>query len=439
LGRVVVLLLLLFPLLARADPATLQAADAQIKAGQPAQAVQTLLPLKDSEAGNAKYHYLLGIAYLDSGKLGQAISSLKRSLELDPGLLQAKAELGRAYVLNGEPINAYLTFKEVRAAQPPPEVLAGIERFLSQSARELNQQKKVFGAVSISIGHDSNVNSGTSATNIALPIFGNIQATLNPGANPRRDEFLAASGYVTATQDVTEHLDLLGTLAGSGKYNYHSDLSAYDLETVDVAGGVQYTQGFNQYRALGVFEQLDYGHQQLRSEAGVALDWRRLLELPVELDFNLRHTTLHYPTNDLLNARRDVLGVALLPSFFGQRLQYAPPLANVYFGEERPYNSGSANLGYALWGARAAYYTRVLPSTSVFVSGGYENRRYGAADPVFLTTRVDQQTDASLGAIRELTRTVSLIPSVQWIDTRSNIQVYASQRTLFTLTLRMTF
>ncbi len=437
--RLILILLSCLPAFAGADPAILGSANRLLQAQQPKQALEQLLPLRDSEAGNATYHYLLGLAQLDSGQIEDAITSFKRSLEIDPNLQQARAELGRAYVLNGSPIRAYQAFEEVRQSNPPLEVLEGIDRFTAQMARSLAPKDEVFGALFVSVGRDTNVNSGTTATSISLPIFGGTIATLSPNANPQRDNFYSLGGYVSVRRAVGEQIELIGNVAANGKYNFNNDLKGYDIESIGGNAGLEYTTGANQYRVLGFYDQNFYGGPRLRNESGVALNWRRLLNLPLELDFNYRHTEIKYDTNRQLDARRDVFGVAVLPAFFNHRIQYAPPLANIYFGEERPKNSGVDQFGYQLWGARAAWIGNVLPSTSMFVSGGYERRSYGGDDPTFLDTRIDQQTDLSTGLIYDLARNFSLVPSVQWIDNRSNITVYDYTRTLYTLTLRMTF
>lgn len=426
-------------MLAQADPATLRTANELIKAGQPGQALEALLPLREAQAGNAEYHYLLGIAQLDMGKLDDAIASLKRSLDLNPDLLQARAELGRAYALNGEAIKAFLAFRAVRAANPPPEVLAGMDRFIGEIAKSLAPKDRVFGALFVSLGYDTNVNAGTSATGISLPIFGGIIANLPSTANPQADGFWSVGGYVSLRHELTDALELRGNLAANGKQNFSNDLSVYNLQNVGANLGLQYTAGASQFRVLGLYDRIYYLDSEFRNETGALLGWRYLLDLPLELDVSYRYTQLNYPTSVAPDARRDVVSVAVLPAFFNHRIQYAPPLATLYAGEERPRNAGAEQFGYRLWGVRAAYVGNVAPATSAFASAGFEERNYGAPDPTFLTTRTDRQTDLTAGLIHTLTRTLSLVPSVQWIDNASNIPVYANRRTLYTLTLRMTF
>jgi outer membrane protein len=410
-----------------------------IREGQPQKALEILNQLPEAERTSAEYHYLRGIALMDSGNLPEAISALKRSLAINPKLLQAKAELGRAYVLNGEAINAYTTFDEVRDGTPPPEVLAGMERFIGAMARGANHDKSLSGALSLTLGHDTNVNSGTSATEITLPLFGSVPATLGASANPQSDNFLMLGGNLAAQHAVSGALTLTGQAGFNGKFNQDGDNRVYDNGLLDIALGGRYTQGAEQFGAAVEHGKLRYGEDTLRSETGVALQWRHLTQGPIELGLNYRHTRLDYPNSPVLNARRDVLTLSALPAFFGHRLQNAPALGSVYLGEERPKNAAAKALGNRFWGLRAAYLHRLTPATTLFGSGGYEDRTYGAADSVFLRVRKDQRIDVALGALHELRSNLALIPGVQWIRNDSNIVVNDYERTLYSLTLRLTF
>lgn len=430
-------LLVGLPSIAHADADSLQAAHQLIRSGQPDKALGLLQQQPDAE--RAEYHYLLGIAYLDSGNLPEAISALKRSLAINPNLLQAKAELGRAYVLNGEAINAYTTFQEVREGNPPPEVLAGMERFIGQIALGANRTKTFSGSLSLGLGYDTNVNSGTSATSIILPLFGGVPATLGANANPQEDVFLMVGGNIAAKHAVSDTFTLTGQAGFNVKYNQDGNNRAHDNEQFNLELGGRSTQGAEQFSGALVYEKFDYGRATLRDEAGVELEWRHLAGGPLEWGLNYRHTRLDYPDNPALDARRDVLTLAAMPAFFGHRLQNAPALGSVYVGQENTDDAASDNLSYTFWGLRAAYLHRLTPATTFFASAGYEHRTHGADDPVFLTTRKDQRIDVSLGALYELRRNLALIPSLQWMHNDSSIEVYAFKRTLASVTLRMTF
>ena len=132
-------------------------------------------------------------------------------------------------------------------------------------------------------------------------------------------------------------------------------------------------------------------------------------------------------------------GVALLPSFFGRRLQYAPTLLGAYGGWERPRRPGSENLGYTFWGVHGAWYQWIRGATSAYVAASYERRQYEGPDPTFVGVRSDKEGQVGGGLIQQLSPTLSATASVQWIDSSSSLPVYGYRRTLGAVTLRKTF
>lgn len=431
-------------LLAHADAPTLTKAHQLISSGKPAEALELLRPMRDAEDGNAVYHYLLGIAQLDTGHLPEAEAELKRSLELKPDLAQARAELGRAYALQGDAINAYLAFKEVRAANVPPEAKAGMNRFIDGVARNLNPRKTVFGSVSLGLGYDSNVNSGTSISSITLPLFGGVTAALDPQGSPKDSAFAIVSGNLTVDKPVNDSLNFVADAAASGKFNFDSNLDTYNLSTGAISAGLRHTAGPRQLSASVSYDGLHYLNRLYRNQTGLDLGWRQIVDmpmadLPLDLDVQLRYAYLDYPDDSGRNAHRTVLNVGVRPAFFGRRIQYAPQLFGVYLGKEQTTDSAADHLSYDLWGLRAAYLDRIRTGMTWFVSGGVEQRRYDAEETLFMRKRDDRQFDVTLGLNYDLGNAWSLVPSVQWIDNDSNIPVYEFRRTLVNVAARKSF
>lgn len=427
-----------------ADPGSLTRAHGLISTGKPDAALELLSPLAAEEGGNGVYHYLVGMALMDTGKLPEAIAALKRSLELDPRLVQARAELGRAYALQGDPISAYQAFKEVRSAHPPAEALAGMNRFIDGVAKRLNPARTVSGSLTLGLGYDSNVNTGTTATDVTLPLFGGVTATLSPLGQPREDGFATVAGSVSLDKPLDDRLSLVGALVGSGKFNFDGNLKSYNLATGEITGGLRHTAGTEQMSAEVGLDGLYYLDSLYRKRASVGLGWRRISELPMvdlplELDMGLNHSYLDYPDDDARNARRTVFSAGLRPTFFGHRIQYGPQLFSVHLGKESTTHSASDHLGYKLWGLRAAYLDPIRTGLTWFVSGGVEQRRYDADDPLFLRKRDDRQIDLALGLSYDLGNAWNLVPSLQWIDNDSNIPVYEYRRTSVTMAVRRSF
>ena len=62
-----------------------QAAAQQQDQAQAEQTYRTLAPQAASRAGDPAFDYALGIAALDSGRIGEAIIALQRALAVQPG------------------------------------------------------------------------------------------------------------------------------------------------------------------------------------------------------------------------------------------------------------------------------------------------------------------------------------------------------------------
>src|SRR3954462_13656411 len=165
------------------------------KKGQ--EAYELLLPQEGARAGNPEFDYLLGIAALEVGENERAVFALERVLAVQPNNHLARAEIARAYLEMGERDAARKEFETVRRQPIPEDAKVTIDRFLSAiAASDITQ---VTGFVELGIGHDTNVNSATSTSQIALPVLGGIIATLNQNAQRRSDNFGALSGGVNVT------------------------------------------------------------------------------------------------------------------------------------------------------------------------------------------------------------------------------------------------
>ena len=100
----------------------LQRAESMLGNGDSQGAFDLLQPREAEFSGNAYFDYLLGVAALDSGRVGDAILSLSRSAATAPDFSGARMELARAYFDAGEPDSARPLFVALLAENPPPGV-----------------------------------------------------------------------------------------------------------------------------------------------------------------------------------------------------------------------------------------------------------------------------------------------------------------------------
>ena len=88
--------------------------------------------------------------------------AIERYVLLHPDDVRARLELARAYFYAGDDVAARREFVAVRAIDPPPEVRAGIDRYLEAiEARESQYKPSIRGYVEAGVGYDSNVNAAS--------------------------------------------------------------------------------------------------------------------------------------------------------------------------------------------------------------------------------------------------------------------------------------
>jgi len=440
-GTLAFVILFVLSAAARAQQDELRSANELIKQGKPAEARELLRSVegKDGNATRAEYHYLLGIAAFDAGDVDAALASLQEAVRIKPDFPQAHAEIARAYMSYGDLFRAHLALEKAKASNPPPEVVAALDKYVADYQRAVQaNRRQVYGNVSLGIGYDTNVNSATAAQSVFIPILGGIRATLEGNGRARKDSFTLFAGDVGGFIPLSERVELIGGVAGSAKIN--GNIDQFDNLYATGVGGVRFNvDEKNQINVVANLETVELDNKRVRDSTGATAEWRRMIHPLVEASLFLQHARLDYPQETFRNVDRNVGGFALTPGAFGRRLLTTPPMLVLYGGEERPQSGDVPHLGHKLWGIRLGdmhYFSSRLAS---FASLSYEQRKYGGADPLFLETRKDNQWDFSLGLLYSLTPKWSVVPLVSYTNNRSNLEVFKFDRTAVSVSLRYSF
>ncbi len=400
---------------------------------QAKQAYELLLPQESSRAGDPEYDYLLGIAALDAGEYERAVFALERVLAVQPDNHLARAEIARAYLALGEADTAKREFEAVRRQPIPADARATIDKFLSAiAATEITQ---VAGYIELGAGYDTNVNSATGSTQIALPILPGISFVLDPTSRQRADTFSALSGGVSVTHKVAPEWAIVGGASAAGKL--HEDEKNFDTLTLDANLGGRWTRGKNAVTVGAQWQSFELDWARFRESRGVIGQWQHNYDEARQATVFGQHSQLRYPSQTIRNADRDVVGVA-----YGQALAmaYTPVVfGSAYGARERELSAGVPHLGHTALGARIGGQARLGAGWSVFANASYERRRYGGPDPVFLETRTDRQTDVGGGASYLFRPGTTLVGQVNHTDNRSNIDLNRFKRTVVSFAVRFSF
>jgi outer membrane protein len=400
---------------------------------QPKQAYDLLLPQEGARAGDPEFDYLLGVAALDSGNLERAVFALERVLAVQPDNHPARAEIARAYYEMGERDAARKEFETVRRQPIPEDAKATIDRFLSGIAA--SDVTQITGFVELGVGYDTNVNSATSNSQIALPVLGGIVATLNPNAQRRADSFGALSGGLNVTHRLSPEWAIVGGVAGAGKFN--KEANDFDTLTLDGNLGARWSRNKEAITVGVQLQEFDLDYARFRETTGVIAQWQHLFDEFHQATVFTQYSELRYPTQSIRDANRSIIGAAYSQAFSGQ---YSPVLfGTVYTGREDEIAADVPQLGHVPVGVRLGGQMRLAAGLSAFGNTSYEYRRYGGPDPLFLVNRRDRQFDASGGLSYILRPGTTLIGQVAYTDNHSNIDLNKFRRTVSTVSVRFNF
>ena len=465
----VLLCLALAAPVASAQDATLDNAKSLIatQQGKGRAAFDLLAPLEQQRAGEPAFDYLYGLAAIDAGEFTRAVFALERVLAVEPNHPQARAEIARAYFLMGENKAARTEFEAVKAARPPADVAATIDRFLNAlDARQAGSLRSgVTGYLEIGTGHDSNVNTATGASGFAAPGIGTF--TLNPGATSRSDTFYAINGGINGRYALSNQWSLTGGANYSRRFNSQAKrgetfigatripgIDTFDTISMDANAGVAYTQGEHEFSALAQVQSFYVDNNRFRDAVGGLLQWRYALSAAQQVVTYLQSSRLTFPNLPFTvpgpgvpaqtdrNAYRNVIGVAWANAI---DVKFLPTIyAGLYLGEERLMTGAYPEFGHKLFGVRAGGQVTLTPNMTAFANMSYEDRHYGFPTStvnllLFPFNRVDREWNLRLGGSYAFSKNWSVGPALTVTDARSNVATSAYRRTMAQVMLRYDF
>jgi len=432
LTALALILLLSGPIAALADQ-VLDQAKRLLEERKAREAYQLLAPLQSQRAGEVQYDYLLGIAALDAGDAQQAVFALERVLAIEPNNLQARAEIARAYFVLGERENARREFKTVSESREVPEAArATVDKYLTLLTP---RQTFLSGFIEASVGYDSNVNSATDETFIAIPALGGALGQLNPLGTQVPAGFGGVAAGVSLSHALNQEWWLLGNAAYAGQFNFEH--SQFNTGTLDASIGARWNRGPNALVALLQGQSFNVDNSQYRRSFGGTAQWLHNLSARQQLTAYGQYANLHYPDQSPRNADRAIGGLAYSQAFEGQYLPVA--FVSGYAGNEQTDSAAYSYLGFKPAGVRLGGQLTLHPTVVGFGSFGYEYRSYNGVEPLFLTTRHDNQYDVTVGVNYFFAPKWSLRPQVGYTRVLSNIELNSYDRTVASVAVRRDF
>jgi len=428
---------IVFPLsLSAADDLLIQAKQ-QLANGNAQEAYNLLLPLQSTRAGDPEFDFLLGSTALALGKNTEAVFALERVLAVRPDSSPARALIARAYFNLKETEAAKREFENVKRQDVPPEVSATIDRFLDAiQGIEETQKITIHGHFMFGSGYDSNVNSATSDSAVAVPLYSGQLFTLSQSSRRQADGFFTFGGGVGLIAPVTKQFVIFGNIAYTNQTNFQQSL--FDTYSYDANLGASYKFDRDvatlaaQFNAF-YLDNLQLYNDSYRNAAGGVLQWQHDFNASNQVSAFVQAVALRFPSQSPMNVNRYIVGTGYAHAFVPKG-----PVVYVgaYGGQEREIDEQFPQWGSNIVGARMGAQQFISEKYSVYLNANAEHRKYHGEDPLFLETRDDNLYTASLGMNFVPKKNVRITPEVLYTKNQSNISIYGFDRWIAQLIFR---
>lgn len=407
-------------------------------AGDAQGAYAVLKPEERGRAGNPDYDYMLGVAAIDSGRPAEAVAAFERVLAVKPDHLQARAELGRAYIAMNEPEAARRELAAVSAQNVPDDVRATIDRYVTALDTGLSGGgTQIRSNVTVRAGYDSNVNNSTSDSRILIPAFAGLGfATLGPGATSEDDYFGEISGRVSLTHGLALDKQLLVDLNASYRGNADADQFNQALAGANI-GFAQRTPDHGTFTVTAQLQSYWVDDEAYRYTYGALGQWSYRTGGNTDLALYLQYAKLNYPNNSVQNANRYTAGATVGKALGGASEPYV--FAGAYAGYEKLTDGNFDHLTYGFGGLRAGGEMTLMPRLRGYASAAVEVSDYKDPDPLFLEERSVVRADATAGLRYQLRNDLTLGGEVSYTRSDSNIVLYEYDRVVASVSLSLDF
>lgn len=406
-----------------------------IAAGKQQQAFDLLSPRAADHAGDVEFDYLLGLAANDTGKPTQAVFAMERVLAQQPDNLLARLELARAQFMLGELEPAKANFEAVKQKNPPSGAIPTIDRYLKAIAARQTapsaSNRRLYAQ--IGLGHDTNVNSATTANQVALPIFGGLVFDIANDGRKRSDKFVNLGAGFNYLHRVDRQLSWL--FSGTAGLRRNFDEDGFNTDAYDFTIGPAFEQADQLWLLTAHAGHFRLDGHSYRNHGGLSAQWVRNLAANQQLVVFGQAAQLRYPGQSVRDGRRYAGGLA-----FSQRGEYG---SNSYVGmfgaQERVDERRFDALSFRSLGVRVGTEQGFNDRFKLLLSASYEDRSYRADETLFLRKRHDKQADARIGLSYAFDKRWSLLPLLNYTRNSSNITIYDYTRTVFELAVRADF
>lgn len=401
--------------------------------GKADEAYTAALQLREDLAGDPAFDLVFGLAALETNHPEVAVFAMERVLMVQPDNHRARLELARAHYLLGEYQAARVQFEVVRAANPPSNVREQIDKFIvAIDERIRSQQHIITPHAALRLGHDSNINSATADGSVEIPALGLV--TLTDSSQKLSDRYAEVRAGIDYVGLLTKTKSIFVSVSLAEHNNLSTDM--FDNRVVDIVAGPTLVYGKHRLR-FPIQVQLFYVDKDFfRSLYSFTGDWAVQMAGQQQLSTFIQGGVIAYPDQRDRDADLAIAGASWSRQFGGGATGISTA---AYYGNEHARADAGEHHGRRYSGIRAGFNWTPWPNHLLHTSLGGQLVEHDSAHPVFLATRGDDLVHSSLGWSWNVTRQLQLGSQIDYQRNRSNISIYAYDRTQLFFDARYNF
>ncbi len=380
-------------------------------------------PIFDFYAGTAAYH---------SGHFQEAMFAFERVMFNRPAHMQARLLLAFSYfrVKNYGAAKVELNGLLKKSDQIEPKNIKRIKDYLAQIKE--SEQKAIRDSsfkVSLGVGYDSNVNSGTATDSIFFPSLGDF-IIITEGVE--KEDALAD---VSLTYRLQEKLSQKSsyTLQANFSHLYHQDNSEFDRSVMNFSGGYTGMWQSMKYNVTGYVQPMLLNDKFYRTAYGLMTDgsWQLGDKWLWTLGLNTAH--INNNTQDTQDMRR--VGISTKITY----LDTHPQILEIFFTDDDADKKEGEHNGKDYYGFAYTYLLLYSNQLNFALRLNADKVEYDKIHPTFLDIRKDDTVSATLTTNYQFNTEWQFSTMLRYSDKNSNLEIYEYDRAEFKLSASRIF
>ncbi|HNH44974.1 MAG TPA: tetratricopeptide repeat protein, partial [Agitococcus sp.] len=390
---------------------------------QTVQAYDLLAPLEDDRAGDPAYDYIYGMVLLEAGEASRAIFAFERCLGAEPNNGPCRVQMARTHIALGETTSSRKELETLKEYNPPAEVKNLVDQYLGLSQQlEESKKRQINHFVEIGAAYDSNINSATENSKIAIPSFNNFTIFLTV---PHRETSSVLKTQMGSSLQYQFNPDLVGLLDGALSYYTLFDNNNFDYYTLDANAGLLKNIGNYSVQGKLQLQKMGLDGKDYRDVLGLLTQVQKPIGETGQIAAFGQYNQSRYDTQSARDANRFTLGLA-----YSQQLEmrFSPTFyTSVYTGQENTTDSQFDYFSHSLNGLRLGGSINYLDNLRFNSHISVEKRDYAQSNQFFFPfnhiKRQDKETSVELSATWSITTKYRLQPRYNYTQNNANIPV----------------